>query len=134
MKCHSLLQASAIALALSLAAGAALATGEVYYEPPNSTNVVFSYSFGHVPGIAIISASIRVNDTHWSFIEADGAIPIAIAQGSIDHMHTIIDFVDPQFESIVASVRLLSATDGVDSVTVGTLQVSEFGVHPLVCA
>lgn len=121
------------ALLVAVAAGPANATGEVYCEAPGASEVVFYYGFGSVPGIAIVNATIRADGKHWSLVEAEGAIPMTLAQASLDNMRTIIDFADPNVERIIASVRLLSAVEGDDSVTVGTLRIPGTGVFPLLC-
>ena len=51
----------------------------------------------------------------------------------MDGMRTVIDFADPQFTSILASVRLISVSEGEDFVTAGTLQIAGVGAYPLVC-
>ena len=114
-------------------AGPAFATGEVYCEAPDGSGTVVGFGFGSVPGLAVISATIHVDGQHWSMIEVDDAIPIIVAQGAYDNMRTILDFADPEFSRIVASVRLITAVEGDDYVTVGTLKVPEVGAFPLVC-
>ena len=66
--------------------------GEVYCEAPGSSEVVFSYGFGSVPGIAIVGATIRADGAVWSLGRTEGAIPIILMQASLDSMRTIIDF------------------------------------------
>ncbi|MBO6604344.1 MAG: hypothetical protein JJ938_09030 [Roseicyclus sp.] len=124
---------SLLALLIAVAAGPAAATGEVYCEAPGASGAVFSYGFGSVPGIALVNATIRVEGQRWSLIEADGAIPMSLAQASLENRRTLIDFADPNMERIVASVRLLSAVEGDDTVTVGTLHIPGTGVFPLLC-
>lgn len=128
-----MIRTTALALAASLAACPAFATGEIYCEAPDSSGAVFGYGFGSVPGLAIISATIHADGKHWSMMEVDGAIPIILAQGAHDNTRTLIDFADPELNTILASVRLMSAAEADDYVTVGTLQIPGVGVFPLVC-
>lgn len=121
------------AVALALGAAPAFATGEVYCEGPEGSDVVFGYGFGRVPGLAVISATIHVGDQSWSIYERDEATPIVVAQGVYDSGRTIIDFADANVEAIVASVRLFSASEGEDFVTAGTLSVPGVGAYALVC-
>jgi len=126
----------ALALAasfLTLCAAPAFATGEVYCEGPEGSDVVFGYGFGRVPGLAIISATIHVGDQSWSIYEREGATPIVVAQGVYESGRTIIDFADANVEEIVASVRLFSASERDDFVTAGTLSVPGVGAFVLVC-
>lgn len=125
--------APAAALATALAASPALATGEVYCEATDDSGAIFGYDFGTVPGLGLISATIRAGGKHWSMVEAEGAIPIILAQGAHDGMTTLIDFADPEFITILASVRLIGAVEGDDYVNVGYLHIPGVGVFPLTC-
>lgn len=128
-----MIRTTALALAAFLVACPAFATGEIYCEAPDNSEAAFGYGFGSVPGLAIISATIYADGKHWSMVEVDGAVPIVVAQGAHDNARTLIDFTDPEFNTILASVRLMSAVEGDDYVTVGTLQIPGVGVFPLVC-
>ena len=114
-------------------ATAALATGSIYCDAPNDSGAGIEFGFGRSPGLAVISATINAADQEWSMGEVNGAIPIVVAQAATFNMYTILDFTDPDHLGIVASVRLIAATEGDEYVTVGTLTVPEVGVFPLVC-
>ena len=124
-----------IALALFALASAtsAFATVELYCEAPDGSGAVVGVGLGTVPGLAVVSATIHADGKHWSLTEVDGAIPIIVAQGADVDMHTVIDFADPEYSRIVASVRLITAVEGDDFVTVGTLTIPEIGAFPLIC-
>lgn len=126
-------KAAAISFSALLLATPALATGEVYCEATDDSGAVFGYEFGQVPGLAVLGATIHANGTSWNTQETDGAIPIMVAQGAYDGAHTLIDFADPSFIEIIASVRLMTAREGDDHVTVGTLLIHGVGVYPLAC-
>lgn len=128
-----MIRTTILTLAVTFAASSAFATGEVYCETPDGSGTVFGYDFGRVPGLAIVGATIRADGRLWSLTEANGAIPIIVAQGARDGMRTVIDFADPEFATILASVRLTSAVEGDDYVTAGTLRIAGVGAFPLVC-
>lgn len=120
-------------LAYGLSISAALATGESICRAVDGSDAEFGFGFGHVPGLVIVSATIRAEGQHWSIVEAEGAIPIRIAQAARDGSRTIIDFVDPQFNEILASVRIMTGTEGDDYRSVGLLRIPDVGVFALIC-
>ena len=120
-------------LGLALSANAALATGDSYCEAVDGSDAAFGYGFGRVPGLAIVSATIHVGDRHWSMIETDGAVPMIVAQGAQDGSRTIIDFADPQYTEIIASVRIISASQGDQYRAVGLLRIPGVGVFAMRC-
>jgi hypothetical protein len=121
------------ALAWVLATQTAFATGDMYCTAVDGSDATFGYGFGHVPGLAIVSASISAGGQDWSMTEANGAIPIRVAQGAHDGPHTIIDFTDPGFNEIIASVRIVAAVEGDDYRAVGLLRIPGVGVFALIC-
>lgn len=121
------------AAALALWAAPAFATGEVYCEGPEGSGVVFGYGFGRVPGLAVISATIEVGDQSWSVVEREGATQIVVLQGAYEGSLTIIDFADQYVSEVVASVRLVSASEGRDFAMAGTLRIPGVGAFALVC-
>lgn len=123
----------AFLLAFALPANGALATGDVYCHAVDGSDAEFGYGFGRVSGLAIVSATIRAAGRHYSLIEAEGAVPSIMAQGAYDGPRTIIDFTDPQFSEIVASVRIISAVEGDAYRAVGTLRIPDVGVYALMC-
>ncbi|WP_298360658.1 hypothetical protein [uncultured Litoreibacter sp.] len=128
-----MMRAAALALVTVFAASAAWATVEVYCEAPDGSGAAVGFGFGTVPGLAVISATIHADGKDWSMSEVDGAIPMIVAQGASDNMRTILDFADPQYSKIIASVRLMTTVEGDDYVTVGTLAIPEVGAFPLIC-
>ncbi|SMO74564.1 hypothetical protein [Ruegeria faecimaris] len=128
-----MIRTTALALLALLSATSAFATVGLYCEAPDGSGAVFDVGLGTVPGLAVVSATIHADGKHWSLTEVDGAIPIIVAQGADVDMRTVIDFADPEYSRIVASVRLITAVEGDESVTVGTLTIPEIGAFPLVC-
>ena len=121
------------ALACVLTTQTAFATGDVYCTAVDGSDATFGYGFGRVPGLAIVSASISAGGQDWSIVEANGAIPIIVAQGAHDGPRTIIDFADPQYNEIIASVRIVSAVEGDDYRSVGLLRIPGVGVFSMLC-
>lgn len=117
----------------SVIASPSFATFLVSCEAPDESGVAVAFGFGAVPGLAIVSATIHADGQDWSMTEIEGALPLVLAQGAAENTHTLLDFADPEFDRIVASVRLITAVEGDDQITVGTLKIPEVGVFPLVC-
>ena len=111
----------------------AFATGEFYCTAVDGSDAAFGYGFGRVPGLAIINATISVGGQEWSMGGANGAVPISVAQGAHDGPRTIIDFTDPEFNEIVASVRIITAVEGDDYRSVGLLRIPSVGVFAMIC-
>lgn len=125
--------ALAAALAAALPATHALATGAVTCTASDGSGAEFGYEFGSVPALALLGATIRAGDKLWSTTEGDGAIPMIFAQGAYDGSDTLIDFADPEFSAVIASVRLISAFEGDNALTVGFLHIPGVGIFPLTC-
>ncbi|MEO1308190.1 MAG: hypothetical protein AAFV38_09760 [Pseudomonadota bacterium] len=124
-------------LAISVVPSAALATGEIFCEAPDAA-AQFGYTFGTVPGIALVSASFTANGQSWATTASGGTpepdvTPVAVAQAAYDSGQTLIDFVDPNFEQIVASVRLVHADNDAGFAIAGVLAVEGHGVWPMIC-
>lgn len=122
-----------LALLQVLLAQPAFATGDSYCSAVDGSGAKFGYSFGRVPGLALVDATIRAEGQHWSINKVDGAIPIIFAQGVFDGPQTIIDFADHEYSEIVASVRILSAVEGDKYGSVGILRIPGVGVFSMIC-
>ena len=120
-------------LFFAVTASSALATGDSFCRSVDGSGAEFGYGFGRVPGLAIVSATVRANGTHWSMVETEGSIPIIVAQGAHDGRHTVIDFADSGYNEIVASVRIISAFEGDDYRSVGILKIPNVGVFAMIC-
>jgi hypothetical protein len=119
-------------LLLPLLAGPALATGSIGCEGAGGDDVSVELTVGSLPVLAIVGASIRVGDDLWSTGE-DAADRMAVGQAFSEEGRMLVDFVDPNFEAVLARLRLVSADEGKDQALAGTLAVSGRGAWPVVC-
>ena len=119
-------------LLLPLLAGPALATGSIGCEGAGGDDVSVELTVGSLPVLAIVGASIRVGEDLWSTGE-DAADRMAVGQAFSEEGRMLVDFVDPNFEAVLARLRLVSADEGKDQALAGTLAVSGRGAWPVVC-
>lgn len=122
----------ALAAVLTLAAAPAAATGDLYCADPGGSGASFAMGFGHVPGLAILGATVEAAGQVWS-MDGAGAARLVLAQGAEDGGRIVIDFADEQVTAILVSVRLQAASESGHHVIAGTLRVAGVGVWPLVC-
>ena len=126
-----------LTLMCALIPSAAMATGEIYCRAPDDS-AGFSALVGSVPGLALVGAQVEANGQVWQMTGGSdeaipGAVPMMLAQGAADRGRLIIDFTDPNFERIIASVRLVSASTDEGFAEAGTLAIPGVGVWPLIC-
>jgi hypothetical protein len=119
-------------LLLPLLAGPASATGSIGCEGAGGDDVSVELTVGSLPVLAIVGASIRVGDDLWSTAE-DAVNRLAVGQAFSEEGRMLVDFVDPNFETVLARLRLVSADEGKDQALAGTLAVSGRGAWPVVC-
>ena len=127
-----------LALLCALAPGAALATGEIDCRAPDDS-AGFSGLIGSVPGLALIGFRIDAGDDVWQMTSGSGqdipdAQPMRLVQGATEAGRTVIDFADPNFERIIASIRLVTTSTDEGFAEAGTLAMPGIGVWPVVCA
>ena len=119
-------------LMLPLLAGPASATGSIGCEGMDGNDVSIDLTLGSLPVLAIVAASIRVEDDYWATGE-DAANRLSVGQAFSEEGRMLVDFVDPNFENVLARLRLVSADEGKDQALAGTLIVSGRGAWPVVC-
>lgn len=119
-------------LLLPMLAGPASATGSIGCEGAGGDDVSIELTLGSLPVLAVVAASIRVGDDVWSTAE-DAGSRMAVGQGFSEDGRLMVDFVDPNFEDVVARLRLVSADEAKDQALAGTLAVSGRGAWPIVC-
>ncbi|MBG6178617.1 hypothetical protein IWQ55_006478 [Labrenzia sp. EL_208] len=122
-----------LALILVLFTNTAFATGDSYCKAVDGSDAEFGYSFGHVPGLAIVSAIISAEGQHWSMNDNEGSKPIVVAQGARDGAYTLIEFTDPGYEAIVASIRIVSVVEDGEHRAAGVLRIPNLGVYAMMC-
>ncbi|MCG6115363.1 MAG: hypothetical protein MEQ84_09215 [Mesorhizobium sp.] len=122
----------AAALLLTLAAGPALATGSIGCEGTGGDEVSVDLTIGSLPVLAVVSASIAAGDDVWSMDESSSN-RIAVGQAFSEDGRILVDFVDPNFETVLVRLRLVSAGEGKDEALAGTLAISGRGAWPVIC-
>ena len=118
----------------ALQATPARATGGVYCEGARDEKIAVLLTVGRVPGFAVVEARIGAGDQDWAMHGRDGATEIVLLQGAVVGDQIIADFGDPNYENVVASLRLTQAEDedGM-SVAGGVLSIPGVGAWPVVC-
>ncbi|VAW25211.1 hypothetical protein MNBD_ALPHA11-1929 [hydrothermal vent metagenome] len=123
---------SALAAILAFFAfgSAASATASIFCAAGDNASV--SITIGSVAVSSIVGVDIEVGDVFLSTV-ADRGEQIALLQSFVDAETISIDLGDPNFERIVAQIRLFTAYEGADQAIAGTLLVNGTGAYPLVC-
>jgi hypothetical protein len=119
--------------ALASAISPAAATGQITCETPGGKEAALSYTVGSVPVLAVVNARIDAFGQTWSMSPQGGETAVIVGQAAQDGSYTIIDFVDPNVEQVLVSVRLHRSTEGDASAQAGTLRAPGFGVTAIVC-
>lgn len=122
---------TAALLAVPLMAGPALATGSISCEGVGD-DVSVELTIGSLPVLAIVAGQVTVGDETWAIGE-DGDHEFAVGQAFAEDGRLLADFVDTNFERVLARLRLVSASEGKDEARAGTLAIVERGAWPVVC-
>lgn len=122
----------ALLLLFPLLTGQASATGSIGCQGIGGDDVSVELTLGSLPVLAIVAASITVGEETWSTAD-DSAARLAVGQAFSEEGRILVDFVDPNFESVLVRLRLVSADEGKDQATAGTVAVAGQGVWPVSC-
>ena len=122
----------AAALLFSFAAGPALATGSIGCDGTGGDEVSVDLTIGSLPVLAVVSASVAAGDDVWSMDESSSN-RIAVGQAFSEDGRILVDFVDPNFETVLVRLRLVSAGEGKDEALAGTLAITGRGAWPVIC-
>lgn len=128
-----MIRAAFFAIPAILAALPAYATGGVYCEGVRDDKVAALLTVGRVPGFAVVEARLGAGDQDWAMHGRDGATEIVLLQGAVIGDLTIADFGDPNYENVVASLRVIRTETDEDVAAAGTLSIAGVGVWPVVC-
>ncbi|HHG91195.1 MAG TPA: hypothetical protein ENJ90_12070 [Devosia sp.] len=90
-------------------------------------------TIGSGGGAVIVGADFYVGDKLWS-TSAPYDSHVAIAQGFIEGDRVLLDLSDRNFETIIARLRLFTASQGEEQVSGGTLMVAGEGVFAVSCS
>ena len=121
------------ALFVLLGSAPAHATSEISCTGIDDKDVYVSLIIGSVPGLAIVGTLISTKEDAWTLGGIAGVTPITLVQAARDGDRIIVDYADENVERIFASLRLLTAQEGEDYVTVGTLTLPGTGAYALTC-
>jgi hypothetical protein len=89
---------------------------------------------GAGPGLSPLSAEIKAAGKVWTTAEGvAGTIQIIPAQSASVDDRLYLDFADPNYEGVVAEIRLFWAEEETDPVLGGTLRIAEHGAWPISC-
>jgi hypothetical protein len=124
---------AALAVAIfSLSAAPASASFGLFCEGPDG--VTANVPLGAGPGLTPLGAEIKAAGNTWT-TEAGVAdtIQVISAQSAAVDTRLYLDFADPNYEGIVAEIRLFWAEEESDPVYGGTLRIAGHGVWPISC-
>jgi hypothetical protein len=121
------------ALAASLSAAPALATQGMLCSAMDG-GAEISMALGNAGGLAVVGASLRVDDQSWVSDAAYGeGTPFTIGQRFSDASGMKVDFFDEFVNEKVAELRLSHAEEDGDFVLAGTLRVVGAGAWAVSC-
>lgn len=117
---------------LALSAAPSLASFGLMCSGPEGVTV--SIPLGAGPGLTPLGAEIRAMDKTWT-TEAGvaGTIAIMTAQSAALDSRLYLDFTDPNYEGVLAELRLFRAQDEDEPVYGGTLRLAGHGAWPIAC-
>ena len=86
-----------------------------------------------MPGLALINARITAGQATWQIKGEGDATPIILAQGAHAGELFVADFADPNYEGIVASLRVVHASNETAEAAGGVLSIPGHGAWPVIC-
>ena len=117
---------------VALSAVPSLASFGLMCSGPDGVDV--SIPLGAGPGVSPLSAEIRAAEQVWTTVSGvAGAIEIMPAQAAALDTRLYFDFTDPNFEELVAEVRLFRADTEDEPVYGGPLRLAGHGAWPIAC-
>jgi hypothetical protein len=124
--------AALAAATLGLSAAPASASFGLFCEGPDG--VTANVPLGAGMGLTPLGAEIKAAGTTWT-TEAGvaGTIQVVPAQSAALDTRLYLDFADPNYEGVVAQIRLFWAEEESDPVYGGTLRIAGHGVWPISC-
>ncbi|MEM8541554.1 MAG: hypothetical protein AAGF25_11435 [Pseudomonadota bacterium] len=122
----------AIFLSTSLSTMNAHATGTIACDATDGSGAAIMIGVGRLPILAVISAFATAEGQDWSL---DGSVgtDIDVGQGFMDDERVLVDFVDPNFEEILISLRLFRSATGKSSAEAGVLTIHDVGSYAVMC-
>ena len=117
---------------LALCTSSAMAGEGLFCSGPDGIEI--SVPLGAPPGLSPLSAEIKAAGKVWTMAEgvADTIQIIPAQSVSVDN-RLYLDFADPNYEGVVAEIRLFWTEEETDPVYGGTLRIAEHGAWPISC-
>ena len=120
---------------LSLCAGLltspAYATGEIFCSSADDVQVDLNISRFEV--LNILNASIFIGDKAWSTLDRDDVIPIVVGQAFGDQQTTYVDFMDKNYESVIAKLRIVHLMENDERASAGVFSFKGEGAWTVRC-
>jgi hypothetical protein len=110
----------------------AFATDTVDCSAAEDGEASVSLLLGSGAVLHVARAEVTAGEKTWSTDEGS-ANPVTVGQAFRDGDRLLIDLADPQSLEVVASIRLLAASEGESSVLAGTLRLVGVGAWALTC-
>lgn len=125
-------------VAIGASVTSALGSGTIDCASPDGEATVH-LSIGSLPVLAVIGAEVTTADHRFTLTSGEGGAqedatqPVIVGQAFQDDRHVMIDFTDPNVETVLASLRLFHATEERDGAMAGTLVVTGIGAWSITC-
>ncbi|MDJ0614540.1 MAG: hypothetical protein QNJ29_12795 [Rhizobiaceae bacterium] len=114
-----------------LFSGPAYATGEIFCTGDDGVQVDLSISRLEV--LNVLNATIFIGEKAWSTIERDDVTPIAVGQAFGDRNGTKVDFMDKNYESVIAKLRIQHLSESEKWATAGVFSLKGEGAWTVTC-
>jgi hypothetical protein len=109
---------------------AAFATGSIFCTSADGAAV--DLQLGFVAVTSIIGADISTPEMAWTTRESGGQ-PMLVLQSFVGPETILVDFTDPNFEDVLAELRLFYVDGALGQAKAGTLNIAGVGVYALTC-
>lgn len=117
---------------VTLSAAPSLASFGLMCTGPDEVRV--SIPLGGGPGLTPLGAEIVVGDKTWTTeTGVAGTTEIMAAQSAALDSRLYLDFTDPNYEGLLAEVRLFWTNEADEPVYGGTLRLAGHGAWPIAC-
>lgn len=124
-----------LVLPLCMLAGEALAAGSITCESENGSASV-GLTIGSLPVLKVVGASVEAGGRRfalaWEGSDADGQA-IVVGQAFREEGRVLVDFTDPNVESVTVSLRLNTVEEADHTIMAGTLAVTDVGAWAVHC-
>lgn len=113
--------------------GAAHATLSIACTAIDGSDATVELGMGTLPILAVIGARIDARGMAWAINPQAGETEMISGEGAHLGDGFVVRFTDPNVENIIAEVRVLSAQEKDEMVSVAILRLPETGVIPMTC-